>query len=205
MIGVNRSQTESIHGCQFARGNDNAWDYERGSMILTDRLILRRFRMGEAAGIATLGNDLNISSMLMGMPYPYTTADAKRWLSRTNAMTQDGLLLQHAIVLRDNGKLAGTLSMKKGAPTDEVAELSYWLSKRNWGKGLVVEAACAAIANAVSRFSVTTIRAAAMKHNSRSVRVLEKLGFHEEGTHLACKLGQEQPVELRMFWLNFAS
>lgn len=63
--------------------------------------------------------------------------------------------------------------------TDEV-EIGWWLTPSEWGKGLAIEAATAALRFAFEKARLSRIVAIAQPDNHRSRRVMDKLGMHYE-------------------------
>lgn len=64
-----------------------------------------------------------------------------------------------------------------------LAEVRYGINPDQWGKGYAAEASKSAMRWAVSERSVERFVAETQKENSRSGRVLEKLGFVDSGTN----------------------
>jgi ribosomal-protein-alanine N-acetyltransferase len=62
------------------------------------------------------------------------------------------------------------------------AELGYEMARRWWGHGLTPEAAAVVIRYGFSVLGLHRIEAGVLPGNDASVRVLQKLGFVEEGT-----------------------
>lgn len=77
-----------------------------------------------------------------------------------------------------DGHLVGHVAKfeREGTP-----EVTYWIDKPHWGKGI----ATAALAQLLAEVAVRPIYGAAAKDNAASLRVLEKCGFtldrHEKG------------------------
>lgn len=62
-------------------------------------------------------------------------------------------------------------------------ELGYWVAPREWGKGIAPEAAHALCRAAFRTLRMHRIGAYAYAFNPRSARVLQKLGFRDEGRY----------------------
>ena len=62
------------------------------------------------------------------------------------------------------------------------AEVGYWLGRRHWGKGYASEAVRLACRFGFRTMHLHRINAVVVTGNDRSSRVLEKAGFHREGT-----------------------
>ena len=64
----------------------------------------------------------------------------------------------------------------------QTMELGYWIAEPFWGKGYVEEACRGVLAFAFAEYSPERMQARVIEGNDPSARVLEKLGFREEGT-----------------------
>jgi [ribosomal protein S5]-alanine N-acetyltransferase len=63
----------------------------------------------------------------------------------------------------------------------ENAYLGYWIDEAHGGRGLMTDAVRLAVSHAFGPAGLHRIQAAVMPRNGASIRVLEKLGFREEG------------------------
>lgn len=61
-------------------------------------------------------------------------------------------------------------------------ELGYVLGQEQWGKGYMTEAAKAVLRYGFAELGLELIAVRHYLHNQRSRRVIEKCGFHYEGT-----------------------
>ena len=86
---------------------------------------------------------------------------------------------QWALELKDEGRLFGYCALKYLVPTDEV-ELYYGADPAYWGRGLVTEAARAALRYGFGRAGLARVMAVTDKGNKGSRRVMEKCGLRYE-------------------------
>lgn len=63
-----------------------------------------------------------------------------------------------------------------------VAELSYWLGEKYWGRGIVSAAIPVMLDFGIPKFELERIESYVFAGNDASARVLEKAGFVHEGT-----------------------
>ncbi len=107
-------------------------------------------------------------------------------------MADPGILIQTILF---NGQIAGSILTYGGFGDLEV---SYWLGKEFWGKGLATEALRLFL-------EIQTIRplyARAVKDNLGSIRVLEKCGFVKVGEDKGFANARGMEVEEYIFKLN---
>lgn len=146
----------------------------------TERLLMRLCHMEDAEDIFAYAKDPEVGPNAGWQPHQ-TIQDTQEILS----VWIDNKELIFAIVLKETGKVIGTLGIeqdgqRQGVPG--VRSLGYVLGKEHWGKGYMTEAVTAAISYA---FEVLGLELLSVNHypcNTRSKRVIEKCGFHYEGT-----------------------
>ena len=84
------------------------------------------------------------------------------------------------IVLKEDASAVGEVSLtdflEKGR-----AELGYYLSRDQWGRGLTTEAVRAVLRYGFENMELNRIHATAHPENVASIRVLEKVGMRREG------------------------
>lgn len=141
--------------------------------IKTERLVLRPYREGDETQLISAINHRRIAQATLTIPHPYTREHAREWIRRCRRARNELLL---AILHEKN--LIGGISLEQ--IEGHKAELGYWLTPREWGKGLATEAV-----SALTRYGFKTglhrIYAYVFVKNARSTRVLEKAGFEREG------------------------
>ena len=174
-------------------------------ILSTQRLRLRPFHEDDSSAIRLLAGDREVSRMTRTIPHPYPEGAARLWLEHTNELIERKLLRQHAIIRSNDDLLIGCLTLRKRSAEEEQAELSYWLGKSFWGCGYIPEAAHAALSDATVTFGLTSARAAVLRENLRSTRVLEKLGFVLSDIMEAQGPGWEGKVELSRYVLNLGA
>ena len=79
------------------------------------------------------------------------------------------------------GKVIGLVSLSAVDRTPGVATLSYSLGRPYWGSGIATEVARRVIDFGFSDLDLRRIDAETSPNNLRSQKVLEKLGFSQEG------------------------
>lgn len=111
------------------------------------------------------------------------------WIARQRS-SRDVLCL----VVTENGGFAGTI----GAFTvDGDREVTYWIARHAWGRGVATEA----LRHLVSREPVRPLFARAAAHNAASIAVLQKAGFTEVSRNVDYAPGVGREVEEIVFTL----
>jgi ribosomal-protein-alanine N-acetyltransferase len=80
-------------------------------------------------------------------------------------------------------------------------ELGYWLLPPYWHKGVMSECIPAIIKYAFTTMQMHRIEAVVEAENELSSRLLSKLGFAFEGTHLECEIKNGRYIDLSYYAL----
>jgi RimJ/RimL family protein N-acetyltransferase len=155
----------------------------------TRRLILRPPAPADAAAIVRHLNNFAVAGNLARVPYPYSLADAESWLGqqRDDRAPEE---TQFAIELRGVGYIGQVgFHLTEGQP-----ELGYWLGEPFWHRGLMTEAAGAALEWLFGASSTPLVRSGVFAFNKASLKVQNKLGFVETGTSMRHCLARNEEV-----------
>jgi [ribosomal protein S5]-alanine N-acetyltransferase len=113
----------------------------------------------------------------------YYTLDSKRqYISNSNKERLEDKKYAFGIFLKDNGKLAGEVSLfhiSRGSL--QRCMIGYSLDERYNGRGYTTEAVSLAVAFSFDELGLHRVDAGVMLSNLGSIRVLEKVGFKPEG------------------------
>ena len=153
------------------------------NQIETDRLLLRPWRDADAPRLVKLANHPEIAHMLASMPHPYSLSDAEDFLERLRNLPASAA--QFATTLKGAGdELIGGigygLTRRQDKPSDEI-DFGYWLGIDYWGKGYASEAAHAVVRHAFEVNSIDRIDTDYLATNPASGRILERVGFMDQG------------------------
>jgi ribosomal-protein-alanine N-acetyltransferase len=146
---------------------------ERGVELRTERLLLRPFRATDVADALAYRDDREFARFLPHIPQPFTRADAEAFVA-TNMTEPWDTLPTFAVVLDDH--VIGTVNLEID-PAARTAMLGYAIARAQWGCGITVEAATAALDWAFAAHSLVEVWASTNVDHARSRRVMEKLGM----------------------------
>jgi ribosomal-protein-alanine N-acetyltransferase len=116
------------------------------------------------------------------VPTLTTLAEAQALLERLDQRFTDRDTIRWAIELVEHGRMIGTAGLLRFDFAHRHAEVGYEIARQWWGRGLTPEAVLAVIRYGFSVLGLHRIEAGVLPGNHASVRVLQKLGFLEEGT-----------------------
>lgn len=144
--------------------------------VLTERLVLRRPAMEDAARIAELLNNFNVAGNLSRVPFPFRLADTEAWLPRVAGATDphESALL----ITTETDGVMGTVGFhREGGGT----VLGYWLGEPYWGQGIMTEAVTASVKWFFALTGAPAVRSGVFHFNMASLAIQHKLGFVETG------------------------
>lgn len=140
--------------------------------LTTKRLRLRPLQDADVSAIAHLAGDWAIASMTARIPYPYSEAHARDWMTNL----ADGEFVR---AIERDGQFIGCVGFIPGETRS--AEIGYWVARPYWGHGYATEAATALIKYCFTTGGFQRLTCCHFIDNPASARVIEKLGFKPTG------------------------
>jgi [ribosomal protein S5]-alanine N-acetyltransferase len=141
------------------------------------RIGLRPVEMSDAPAIQAYVSDPRIAATTT-IPHPYPATGAEEFIASRLAMRAAGTGETFAI-LRDATPI-GLIGFH-GIDSFGKAEIGYWIAVPFWNQGIATAAGMQAVARAFQELALSELYAPCLKSNIASARVLEKLGFTEQG------------------------
>ena len=167
----------------------------------TERLILRRFTIGDAPQMyANWASDPVVTEFLTWPPHSseevsrqvldswvegYARPDAYNW----------------ALELKENGEVIGSLSVVRADDDIGELELGWCMSRAHWGRGLMPEAAKAVVDYQFNEVGANRVCAKHDVNNPKSGRVMQKIGMRPEGVLRQAGRNNRGVVDLAVYAL----
>lgn len=149
--------------------------------LVTEHLRLRAPLPRDAVAVLGILGDPEVTRYY-NVPTITTLAEAHALLQRLDQRWAARETIRWAIERVESGEMIGSVGLLRFDFEHRHAELGYEMARRWWGHGLTPEAAAAVIRYGFSVLGLHRIEAGVLPGNDASVRVLQKLGFVEEGT-----------------------
>ncbi len=151
--------------------------------IETARLFLRPAIMDDYAQWAAVRGKNKDYLKTFEPTWPAQCLGEEFFRRRVQRLNRDWLSdAAYTFVIFEKGKLIGGINLNNVARgAAQYVSLGYWLDQDAQGNGYMTEAAGAVIHYAFGPLALHRINAATLPHNTRSRRMLEQLGFVEEG------------------------
>jgi ribosomal-protein-alanine N-acetyltransferase len=144
-------------------------------MLETERLVLRRFTPDDLDELMALRADPEVVRYLGDQP----REKVEQRLGYFISLYESHGFGMWAVTLKTTGQMIGWCGLIFLDGTTEV-EVGYGVARDYWGRGLMTEAAHAALRYGFETAGLERIVAVAMPENQASRRVMEKLGMRYE-------------------------
>lgn len=159
--------------------------------LASDRIVLRPFRVDDAAAIAKSCQDPDIPRFTM-MPEDLTEDQARHWVERGLEWWPRGVA-RFAVTVPPSDECVGQIGIQFDFAARR-AEAFYWLDRRVRGRGIAAEALDLVTAWAFRDHGVVRVHLVTHLDNERSHKVAEHCGFSREGVLRAWEpVKDEQP------------
>lgn len=149
----------------------------------TKRLILREWNESDIDDLIEGLNNIEVSKWLTFVPYPYTKAEAKKWIQycKNNSQKEDRNSYEFAIELKSEKKVIGGISLDSINKIQGTASGGIWLSANYHGKGYGTEAWGRRIEFAFNDLELRRLENGFFEGNTCSFKMQEKFGYKMEG------------------------
>lgn len=154
--------------------------FHKFPVLDTERFILRAVQDGDAPDIFRIMSDDRVTRYLG--QHPMTTMEqAAQRVSRYHDSFRTQAGIPWAITPRGEQRVIGTCVFWNFVPEHDRAEVGYILSPDWWGKGVMREAVRAQLDFGFDVMGLHSVEAQLDPENTASRRLLEALGFVQEG------------------------
>ena len=157
--------------------------------IRTDRLLLRKFKEGDAGMMyRNYTSDDDVTRFLTWPTHPSEEV-TKGYVNYILNCYESENALNWAVEFE--GEVIGAISVVSASLDDELCEIGYCYGKKWWGNGIATEALRAVIKFLFEECGFNCINACHAKNNPASGKVMQKCGMKYEGTLRARKKSKE--------------
>jgi RimJ/RimL family protein N-acetyltransferase len=141
-------------------------------------IALREYADSDLERLVNSANNENVSRYLVyTFPYPYTRADAERWIG--TGSKQNGAITR---VIEYQGLFVGSVGITpQSGWREHLGEIGYWVAEDYWGKGIATAALRQMTDYGFKTRNFRKLIAPVLAPNIASMRVLEKCGYELEG------------------------
>lgn len=146
----------------------------------TNRLLLRELTLADAPAILRNYSDVEVTRWFFDQPFS-ELGQAQGLIRRFVRKYQTGKGITWGICLRSEKQVIGTCGYE-WYKTGGSGEIGFDLARPWWGQGLMHEALEAVIVFGFEKLELCRIEADTYQNNTRSIALLERLGFQLDQT-----------------------
>lgn len=150
--------------------------------LQTSRLIIRNIEANDKEFIYKLFSNEKVCEFLYDEEIFTNVNDAVAFINWNSNPEEKGYN-RWVLVKKENGKQIGTCGYDNWDRFNNIAEIGYDLCQEYWGQGYMKEALESAIESGFKNMGLNRINAYVALENINSIRLLEKLGFKNEGVY----------------------
>ena len=161
---------------------------------------IRKWELSDAEALVTILSDQKTQDNLRdGLAFPYTKQDAIEYISSILSACEDDTF---AFAIVYENKVVGSIAVSRQQNIYRLTgELGYSIAKDYWGKGIASKAISQVCQYVFDKSDMIRIYAEPFAHNLASCRVLEKVGFHYEGTLRSNAIKNGKIIDMKMYSL----
>ena len=175
--------------------------FDRYPQLETGRLALRELRSGDAGSLFTVLGDEEVTEFYDDEVFR-DVSQASEQIEAWAAGFRERRCVRWGITQWENGDIIGTCGYYGFHTWHKRVGIGYDLAQSFWRQGIMTEALGAIIEFGFKRIGLNRIEAVVMLENEGSVKLLEGLGFHQEGVLREYEnWGDKGCVDLMMFSL----
>lgn len=157
---------------------------------------LRTIEPEDAEFLAAVLNDPRVREGI-GADHPYPVSSEREWIESLDEHNPEGVNL---LVCTD-GDPIGVLGVEDVVPRWGTGEVGYMLEPGAWNEGYATDAVRTVAAYVFDELRFERLAADVYETNEASARVLEKVGFQQEGTQRSHAFADGKRVDLHRYGL----
>lgn len=170
-------------------------------MILTPRLLLRRWLPRDAAPFAAM----NADPLVMDFPRPLTRAESDSEMAAFEAGWEADGISWAAVERREDGAFVGMVGLARctiDAPFSPSVEIGWRLPQAQWGQGYASEASRGWLDHGFRVMGLSEIVAFTDPGHARSQAVMRRIGMQPDPTRdfEHPEMPEGHPLRPQVFW-----
>ena len=154
--------------------------FEKFPILQTERLVLRQMVAADAESVFAFRSDREVQRYNGGAIH--RLEQASELIQEITDDYRKGVGLEWGVTRRGDDSVLGIFGYTHWSDEHQRAEIGYCLHRGHWRQGIAQEAMRAILTFGFGTMGLNRIHACPWADNIASVRLLEKLGFHHEGT-----------------------
>lgn len=167
----------------------------------TSRMLIRQLDLADASDLFSFFSDEEVVKYAVGYPHSSISESIDYIESLFDSYDQGGASIW-GVVDKLSSSMIGTIGFELFFPQHHRAEVGFTFAKPYWGKGMATEALHAIVHYGFTELDLNRIEATSQPSNFASQRVLEKVGFSNEGLLSEYICSREQYFDVFVYGLT---
>lgn len=172
--------------------------FDKFPVIETERLQLRELLEADAVSVFAVFQSPEVTKFY-DVETMTEVASAAAMIARLRQRYAERGGIRWAVIDREHENFVGTIGINSINVFAHKAVVGYEISRASWGRGFATEALRSVVKFCHDYVELNRIEAAVMHGNEASVRVLQRIGFAEEGVMRAYGYWKGAYHDLRIF------
>lgn len=149
-------------------------------VLKTERLVLRQITEQDSMDMMEYFSDPEVMKYYGLQPFhsKQEALDEVEWYTN---IFQTNIGIRWGITLAGQDKLIGSCGFHNRDKRHHRTDIGYELAREYWNKGIMAEAIKAVVTYGYTNYEINRVQALVEPENMASRRLLEKVGFKEEG------------------------
>lgn len=173
--------TEKKTAEMLALEKEAIYDAPFPELLLDDVVVLRELQKLDAMDLLNYLTHEEVFRFINEEDTPRTLREAEGEVHYWSSLFKQRRSIYWAIALKETNQVIGTCGYNVWSRTHDRAEISYDLDYDYWGQGLMTSVLRLIIKYGFEHMKLKRIQATVVLENKASIRVLQKLGFKDEG------------------------
>lgn len=174
--------------------------FDEFPVLKTERLVLRQVRPSDAPALFAIFSNPAVTRYY-DQPTFTELAQAEELAARMRQRFADKRTIRWTITRPSDDQLLGTCGFAEWKRHFHCAAVGYELAQSEWGQGIMTEVLTAVLTFGFTHMQINRVEAYVMTGNDPSMRLLQKLGFQEEGLLRQYGYWQDAYHDLHLFAL----
>ncbi|WP_445509112.1 GNAT family N-acetyltransferase [Rossellomorea marisflavi] len=166
--------------------------------LQTKRLELHEMTLDDAPALFTLWSHPDVTRF-MNIDRFTDEQQARDMITLLTELAAENKALRFSIFDRDSGELIGSCGYNHFDRDNLITEIGYDVLPTHWGKGLGTEAVGILTKHAFEVLGMNRIEAKVEAGNDASSALLEKVGYHFEGTLREGEKSKGRYVDMKLY------
>ncbi len=172
--------------------------FRRLPLLETTRLVLRPLRMRDAEDLFLWTSDPEVARYVL-WPAHTSVRETREYIRYIRRLYRSALPSSWGIVLKETGRVIGTVGFMFYSPENLSCEIGYSLSREYWNRGIMTEAVSRVLRSVFGDLPVIRVEAQHDVRNPASGRVLEKCGMKKEGVLRSRVINKGEPADVALW------